>query len=1085
MDRSAAALRYPKNVTQIYGETEQPEVSQDAQHRRGRHSLVKPPFVGRTREFRQLMQLLGAARRGYGQVVMISGPAGIGKTRLAEEVALRARRRGVRVAVGRCWRDGEAPPLWPWHMVLRDLDAPEDLLAAHVADTTYGRFARFVAVLDYLRHVSPITSHVLVLDDAHVADPATLLLARFLARERRGLRLLMLLTCRDDLKDVSVEGRELLTELERDTTPLRLSGLSEKAVHAYLSAYDRREVSPELSHAVSTITQGNPLHLRSVLGRGTFRVETVLGGLEQEIARIITQLAEPDQRLLGYAALLGVDVSVHEVARVAETEPSVTAAALARAEALSIMTACSGDRLRFVHERIRDAALTVLTLPERLEAHARAATLCAGPEPERLLRRAHHAFIAARRSMADAMIAVHTAREAAAALHMVDGFEPAAALLGQAVELHNAAALPGPVATLEVAWAEAVLACGRLAEARPLFHRAAHVAEAEGDAVACAHAALGLGGVWVREHRLLAEAERVAALQRRALDGLPPEATVLRTRLAIRLAAEEAYRSGPLLPVLEGVDAARRTGDARTLAEALSLCHHVLLAPAHTWRRLAMANELVATAAIAGDGMLTLIGLCWRAADLFLLGEPTAEAALAELRLRADALQCRSILFIVRAIEVMLTIRTGQFAQAEAAASACFALGNEVGDADTLAYYGAHLVAIRTFQGREAELADLAASIATSPTLIERECAFGFAAALFALRAGQPQQAQALLERLKRDGLDTIPPSSSWLLAMLAVVELAATLEDSSIAQAAYDTLLPYAELPIMASLAVVCFGSVHRALGVAALTCGQLDLAVTHLQAAVVASARLGHRPAALQARAELGLAYVQRGEAGDAQRGRALLQEAMTEADILGMTGLVARWQDAFAKVERTGAAGESHLVSVTPAPHGGWRVALGVHVATTPDLVGIRYLARLVAVPNQEIAALALVVDQGSAPAVPGHQEVLDASAMTALRRRICELRQEPVLSADEQEELETLTHELATASGLGGRSRAFDDVPERARTAVRKALKRAIEQITAANPIIGQHLAQVIETGTSCRYRVQGSGHCHRRMGGLIS
>lgn len=1075
MDRSAAALRYPRSVTQIYGKTGQPEVSQDTPPRRGRHSVVEPPFVGRAREFRQLMQLLDVANRGHGQVVMISGPAGIGKTRLAEEVALRARRHGVRVAVGRCWRDGEAPPLWPWHMVLRDLDAPGDLLAAHVADTVHGRFARFVSVLDYLRHGPPTTSYLLVLDDAHVADPATILLARFLARERRGLRLLMLLTCRDDLKDVSVEGRELLTELECDITPLRLAGLSEKAVRAYLAAHDRREVSPGLSHTISTITQGNPLHLRSVVGRGAFRAETVLGGLEQEIARIIAQLAESDQRLLGYAALLGVDVSVHEVARVAETEPSVTASALARAEALSIMTAGPGDRLRFVHERVRNAALTALALRERLDAHARAVTLWTGPEPERVLRRAHHAFIAASRSMADALIAVHIARDAATALQMVDGFEPAAALLGQAVELHNAAALPGPVAALEVARAEAVLACGRLAEARPLFHRAANVAEAEGDVVACARAALGLGGVWVREHRLLAEAERVAALQRRALDRLPPEATVLRTRLTIRLAAEAAYRSGPLLPVFEGVDAARRTGDARTLAEALSLCHHVLLTPEHTWGRLAMANELVTAAAIAGDGMLALIGLCWRAADLFLLGEPTAEAALAELRLRADALQCRSILFIVRAIEVMLAIRAGQFAQAEEAASACFALGNEAGDVDALAFYGAHLVAIRTFQGREAELADLAASVATSPTLIERECAFGFAATLFALRAGRPQQAQALLERLKRDGLGTIPPSSSWLLAILAVVELAATLKDSNIAQAAYDTLLPHAELPIMASLAVVCFGPVQRALGVAALTCGKLDLAATHLQAAVAASVRLGHRPAALQARAELGVTYIQRGDAGDAQRGYALLQEAMADANALGMTGLVARWQDALAQGERTNIADESHLVSVAPAPHGGWRVALGAHVATTPDLVGMRYLARIVAVPNQDIPALALVVDQGSAPAVPGYQKVLDAAAMTALRRRICELRQEPVLSVDEQEELDMLTHELALASGLGGRSRSFTDVPERARTAVRKALKRAIEQITAANPVIGQHLEKGIETGTICRYRVQGREH----------
>ena len=865
-----------------------------------------------------------------------------------------------------------------------------------------------------------------------------------------------------------------MTELERDTTPLRLAGLSEKAVRAYLSAYDRREVSPGLSHTVSTITQGNPLHLRSVVGRGTFRVETVLGGLEQEIARIIAQLAESDQRLLGYAALLGVDVSVHEVARVAETEPGVTAAALARAEALNIMTACPGGRLRFVHERVRDAALTVLALPERLDAHARAATLWAGPEPERLLRRAHHAFIAASRSKADAMIAVHTAREAAAALQMVDGFEPAAILLGQAVELHKAAALPGPVAALEVAWAEAVLACGRLAEARPLFHCAAHVAEAEGDVVACAQAALGLGGVWVREHRLLAEAERVAALQRRALDGLPPEATVLRTRLTIRLAAEEAYRSGPLLPVLEGVDAARRTGDARALAEALSLCHHVLLAPAHTWRRLAIANELVAAAATAGDGMFTLIGLCWRAADLFLLGEPGAEAALAELRLRADALQCRSILFMVRAMEVMLAIRAGQFAQAEEAASACFALGNEVGDVDALAYYGAHLVAIRTFQGREAELADLAASIATSPTLIERECAFGFAAALFALRAGQPQQAQALLERLKRDGIDTIPPSSSWLLAMLAVVELAATLEDSSIAQAAYDTLLPYAELPIMASLAVVCFGSVHRALGVAAQTCGKLDLAVTHLQAAV----------AAVHASATV-LPHSRRGP----NWGSPMYNGVRLATHSAGVLSSREPWLRPIPGHDwpRRPLAGclcegrEDRCCRRKPPRQrrlcAAWGLACrpGRSCGTTPDLVGMRYLARLVAAPNQAIAALALVVDQESVPAVPGHQEVLDASAMTALRRRICELRQEPVLSADEQEELETLTRELALASGLGGRSRAFADVPERARTAVRKALKRAIEQITAANPIIGQHLAQGIETGTSCRYRVQGSGH----------
>jgi hypothetical protein len=512
--------------------------------------------------------------------------------------------------------------------------------------------------------------------------------------------------------------------------------------------------------------------------------------------------------------------------------------------------------------------------------------------------------------------------------------------------------------------------------------------------------------------------------------------------------------------VAAGVEAARRTGDARAL-----------LTPEYTWRRLDVANELIAVAAPAGDGLLSLIGLCWRAADLFLLGEPAAAAALTELRLRVDTLHCRSVLFIVRAMEVMLAIRAGQFQQAEAAASACYELGMEVGDADALAYYGAHMAAIRAFQGREAELADMAASLATSPTVIERERVFSFAAALFALRAGRPQQAQVLLDSLRRDGLCAIIPSGAWLVTMLVVVELAAALQDRSIAQAAYDALVPYAELPIMASLAVVCFGSVHRPLGVAALTSGKLDVAIEHLQAAVAASQRIGHQPAVIQARAELALAYLQRPSAGDRHWGHGLLQQAVAEANALGMSGLAGRWQDARAATTAAGMSNERGLVRMAAAPHGGWRVVLGNHIATVPDLIGMHHLARLVAEPNRDMPALALVADPGTPPAAGSHA-LLDSAAVAALRTRIHALRQQPVLSAGEQDELKALTHELARASGLGGRIRTFADMPERARTAVRKAVKRAIEQIASANPIVGRHLAERIETGAVCRYRVEG-------------
>ncbi|MGE4094506.1 MAG: hypothetical protein AB7G75_27110 [Candidatus Binatia bacterium] len=786
--------------------------------------------------------------------------------------------------------------------------------------------------------------------------------------------------------------------------------------------------------------------------------------------RFVEQVPDPRQQLLGIAALLGMEVSVHEVARVANVFPHEVAIAFARAVKLGILIERHSGRVCFAHEQVWNAAFALLEPTARFAAHARAARLLVGTTPASVSRRAQHAFGAASRSTEDAIFAIQLAREAATALQAGDGFAQAAALLGQAVELHDAAALPGPAAILIVEWAEAVLACGHLAEARPLFHRAARLAEVEEDTNTLARAALGLGGVWVREHRFTEEAERVAALQQRVLDALPIEATVLRTRLRVRVAAERAYRGGSVSHVRQGVEMARQTGDAHALAEALSLCHHALLTPEHTKSRLIVANELISVASVAEDRLLSLIGLCWRAADLFLLGDPSAGAALTELRLRAEALRCHSILFIVRAMEVMLAIRAGQFSEAEEAAAACYQLGTEVGDADALPYYGAHVAAIRIFQGREVEIADLAASIATSPTLTERDRSFSCAAALFALRGGQPQQARALLEELRRSGLHSIVPTSAWLLTMLGVAELATALGDPQISQDVYNELFPYADLPIMASLAVVCFGSVHRPLALAALTCGKIDLAIEHFSTAVTMNERLGHRPAAIQTRAELALALLRRGKTSDIQRGKVLIQEAMTEAEALGMIGLIARWQEGLQETEKTTAPLAPEGICLSSAPQGGWRVVLGRHVATVSDLVGMRYLARLVAEPNRDIPALALVADSGE-QLLPSHAHtVMDGTAVTAVRTRIRELRQRSELRAEEQEELETLTHELARACGLGGRIRSFADVPERARTAVRKALKRALEQITLANPVVGQYLAERIETGSVCCYRI---------------
>ncbi len=292
-----------------------------------------------------------------------------------------------------------------------------------------------------------------------------------------------------------------------------------------------------------------------------------------------------------------MEVSVHEVARVAETSPCEIALTFARAVTVGIMVELRGDRFTFVDPQIRDATVASLDPNECLAAHARAAKLLTGPTPERILRRVSHAFTAARRSTEDALTAIRIAREAAAVLQAVDDFEHAATLLGRAIELHDAAALPESCAALVVEHAEAVLACGLLAEARPVFHRAAQLAESEQAPHILARAALGLGGVWVREHRLTEEAERVNTLQRRALATLPQDATVLRARLSVRLAAENVYRGGPIADDVAEVETARRVGNARALAEPLSLYDHALIIPQYCISSLPLANHTTSIAA--------------------------------------------------------------------------------------------------------------------------------------------------------------------------------------------------------------------------------------------------------------------------------------------------------------------------------------------------------------------------------------------------------------------------------------------------------------------------------------------------------
>jgi len=1038
-------------------------------------------YVGRSDELRRIEVICDdVARAGHGRLVTVVGEAGVGKSRFCEECAVRAAAAGLTVVWGRCWADGGALPLWPWQSILAGLGGAE---AAALLDGDAGqdavdpeRFARFVAVADRIAAAGARSPVCLVLDDLHAADPGALLLTRFVARSLHRLPVVLLLARRPDGPDVDAASVRLLGELEREATVIGLRSFEPHETGAFVAAHGG-DLDDDLLAAVQRVTRGNPLVLRRLLDHGPLTARTLPDGLQSTIHEALRRLGPDPARVLKLSAVLGPSVSIAEAAAVAGTRRAEVLDAVRRGGQAGLVTQDDMGSFSFSHDLIREALVAALTPAERLDAHARAAAVLAGPGVdgirERLARRAHHAVNAAARSAADAVFAVTACREAAASMIRRFAYERAASLLATATALTEDASLgPGP-ASLLLERAQATLLCGRLGEARELFDVAAGAAEREGEPVLLARAALGLGGVWANEHREPVERERVLALQRLALDGLPPAEAVLRGRLVTRLAAEAVFQGGPVEALLQAVRDVRRLGDAHALAEALSLLHHALLSAEFTELCLAIADELITVASAAGEGVLALMGLCLRATDLFQLGDPGADRALADLRARADAIGCQSIQYIVGVLDVMLLIRAGRLEEAEAEAARCYQVGMEVGDADALAYYGGHLVAIRWLQGRSGEIVDLAEEVAASPTLASGQFVYPATVAGLAADAGQLDRARAALARVAAGGLAGLRRSSTWLTGLYAIVEAAVALGDAEVSAEAYELLLRFADRPVMPSLAIVCFGSVERSLGRAALTMGETDRAVRHLEAAIAANVRVGNRPLAACARADLAGALRRRGQAGDGQRARELLVEAIREGEAMGMTARAAAWAAALAAPEV--AVAVSPVRVSREGRH--WRVERAGRHVLVDDLIGMTYIERLVASPDVAMPALSLVAGGEPTMSDPMAQPLLDERARTAYGDRVRELLAElaearahaDIGHAERlQLELDAVTAELTRVTGLGGRPRSFAGPAERARTAVRKAIKRALDEIAAADPELGRHLRETIRTGYSCSY-----------------
>ncbi len=1062
-------------------------------------------LIGRAREVAGLEQMLGAAAAGRGGLRVVHGEPGVGKTRLADEIAAHAGSKGFVVAWGRAWETGGAPPYWPWIELLGvladgDAEVPEkvgELLgrgARHApgegtrADPARERFEVFEAVGSYLRARARTAPLLLVFDDLHMADGATLELLSFVARGLRAARIAVVATWRD-VEARAAKVAEVLTRIAREGEGLALRPLSGEDV-AEVVRHEVGHFDGPLAARLFELTEGNPLFLLETLHaviadeRGAsveaLREVAVGGGVQSLVKTRLAGAPAELRATLDVASTFGRESQLALLAEVLGEPLDVVQGRLADATARGLMARRGDDRWTFSHVLVREAFYREL-LPERARAiHASIATVL-GARVERgvdalLPTLAHHALEALPHG--DPAAAVRTACRAAERARAQLAYEEAMTLLERALTIGEAFSIDDRARAevmLALGWASTE--GGRLERGRDMFRAAASIARRAGDARLLARAALGQGGEYV-----LAEirSELVNVLREALVllgDGDQPEDVRLRARVLARLAAAltpSATPDEPLGLAREALRMAEGESDGRTRLEVDVGVGAALADFAPPAERVPVNERLLRDARALGDRVLELRALTRLACDHMERGViASADAVIASRAALADAIGHPRYRWQTPLMRSMRAMPFGRYAECEELIAEARRIAAEAPDPNAERCIEVHRFTMLLFAGRPDALeAQEAPTLRMVGSLPDGAMLSAWVSGAVAARLGDRPRALAALDLM---GTTSVMSSRMSRISLASTAVLAGARE---IAEAAAR---PFARDEDANS----CWGPFGFSCGppiacvqaAVAFMLGRADEGVRHAERAHALSERMA-------APAHLAWVHLTWGEGtGD----RARLEQAIALAEPLGMAEIVTRARAAMERPSgpppRSGRTA-STVTSFTMKKDGdAWMLERAGHAYRLKDVRGLGMLARLLEQKGREVHALDLATDPEAGRAVDlgDAGEILDPKARDAYKRRIQDLRAEieeaegfgdPTRAAGLRHELDALTQQIAGAVGLGGRERRAGSAAERARIVVQRRVREAIKKIGEHDAELGQHLDWTVRTGTFCAYEPDG-------------